>query len=82
MSVIWVVCSNVPESLGRNPFWSLQSIYTILQNKRMRDAGWPPTNNFRKTQVPQQVIHRRKGEFMGESESFKILGKCFEFVIL
>ena len=56
-----MVCSNVPESLGRNPFWSLQSICTILQNKRMRDPGWSPTNNFRKTQVPQQVIHRRKG---------------------
>ena len=26
MCVIWAVCSNVPETLGRNAFWSLQSI--------------------------------------------------------
>ena len=51
-------------------------IYTILQNKRMRRCGVPPpTNNFRKTEVTPTNYISSESEFIGESESSKILGK-------
>ena len=53
--------------------------YTILQNKRMRRCGVapppPPTNNSRKTQVTPTNYISSEREFIGESESSKILGK-------
>ena len=59
------------------------SIYTYLQNKRMRRCGVaPPTNNFRKTSVTPTNYISSEREFIGESESSKILGKYFGFAIL
>ena len=45
-------------------------------------AGCPPTNNFRKTQVTPTNYISSEREFIGESESFKISGKYFDFAIL
>ena len=46
-------------------------------------AGWPPpTNNFRKTSVTPTNYISSEREFIGESESSKILGKYFGFAIL
>ena len=45
-------------------------------------AGCPPTNNFRKTQVTPTNYISSEREFIGESESSKILEKYFDFEIL
>ena len=46
-------------------------------------AGWPPpTNNFRTTSVTPTNYISSEREFIGESESSKILGKYFGFAIL
>ena len=42
----------------------------------------PPTNNFRKTSVTPTNYISSEREFIGESESSKILGKYFGFAIL
>ena len=64
-----------------------QMAYTYLRNKRMRRCGVPPpppppTNNFRKTSVTPTNYISSEREFIGESESSKILGKYFGFAIL
>ena len=41
--------------------------------------GGPPTNNFRKTYVTLTNYISSEREFIGESESFKISGKYFDF---
>ena len=41
----------------------------------------PPTNNFRKTQVTPTNYISSEREFIGESKSFKISGKYFDFAI-
>ena len=57
--------------------------YTYLRNKRMRRCGVaPPTNNFRKISVTPTNYISSEREFIGESESSKILGKYFGFAIL
>ena len=39
-----------------------QNKYTILQYKGMRRCGVPPpTKNFERLKLPQQIIYRRKG---------------------
>ena len=57
-------------------------MYTILQNKGCGGAGWPPPIIFERLKLPQQIVYRRKAEFIGESESFKISGKYIDFTIL
>ena len=42
----------------------------------------PPTNNFRKTYVTPTNYISSEREFIGESESSKILRKYFDFAIL
>ena len=37
---------------------------------------------FERVKLPEQIIYRREREFIGESESFKISGKYFDFAIL
>ena len=38
------------------------TVYTILQNKRMRRWGWPPPPIiFERFKLPQQIIYRWKG---------------------
>ena len=48
------------------------SIYTILQNKRMRRCGVPPPPPiiFERLKLPQQIIYRRK-ENLSESPNHK-----------
>ena len=47
--------------------------YTILQKKRMPRCGVPPPPPiiFERLKLPQQIIYRRKREFIGEYESLK-----------
>ena len=60
-------------------------VYThICRIKGCGGAGCPPppTNNFRKTYVTPTNYISSEREFIGESESSKILGKYFGFAIL
>ena len=74
------------ETLAFTPGKSLRrkdNNYTYLQNKRLRvRCAPPPTNNFRKTKVTPTNYISSEREFIGESESSKILGKYFGFAIL
>ena len=43
-------------------------------------AGCPPRPIIvEKFKLPQQIIYHWKGSFIRESESFKIVVKCFDF---
>ena len=62
---IWLVFSHIVWCLH------LLSIYTYLQNKRMRRCGVaPPPIIFERLKLPQQIIYRRK-ENLSESPNHK-----------
>ena len=58
--------------------------HRITQFCRIKGCGCgvAPTNNFQKTRVTPTNYTSSEKEFIGESESFKISGKYFDFAIL
>ena len=64
---------NLSESPNHLKYWE-----NILISVR----GGSPTNNFQKTYVTPTNYISSEREFIGESESFKILGKYFDFALL
>ena len=59
-------------------------IYTVLQNKRMLQCGVPPPPIIfkRLKLITLKNYIRWKREFIGESKSFEMSGKYFDFDIL
>ena len=60
-------------------------IYTVVPNKRMPQCGVPPPPIiFKRLKLitSKKLYIRSKREFIGESKSFEMSGKYFDFAIL